>query len=134
MGLCRVFQHAQASSACDVEYRIEIRRLAVKVHREDDTGAWGYRSLDPIWIEIESALDRFDRNRRSTAMTDRKPSGYVGVRRNDHLVAWPDVHCTQGQVQGVETIGKTDGMRGIAIGSVVGLETLDLRAEDVPTR
>ena len=82
-------------------------------------------------VDVEGARVRLHRHRRGAALAHGQPGGDVGVAGHDDFVARPDVHGAQGQMQGVQAVGHADAVGGAAVGGVVGLEGIDLGAEDV---
>ena len=88
--------------------------------------------LDARGVDVEGALVRLHRHRRGPALADGQPGGDVGVAGHDDFVARPDVHGAQRQMQGIQAVGHAHAVGGAAVGGVVGLEGIDLGAEDEP--
>ncbi len=117
--------------ARDRQDRGHVGGLAVQVHGQDDLGARGDGRLDQCVINVVRGLVRLDRNWHRTALADRQPSGDVGVRRNDDLVAWTDVHRPQHQMQGVESVRHADGVVGFAELGELGFECFNLGTKNI---
>ena len=88
--------------------------------------------LDARGVDVVGALVRLHRHRRGAALADGQPGGDVGVAGHDDFVTRPDVHGAQCQMQGIQAVGHADAVGGAAVGGELGLEGIDLGAEDEP--
>jgi hypothetical protein len=88
--------------------------------------------FDQRRIDVVGARIGLHRHRRGPALADGQPGGDVGVGGHDDFVARPDVHGTQGQVQGIKAVGHADAVGCTAVGSVIGFEGFDFWPADKP--
>src|SRR5882762_6073067 len=72
--LRRVLQDTQPMLPCNLQNRVNIRRLPVQMDRENNLGARRYSRFYASGIEVVCRFDRFDRDRRRSALADRQPS------------------------------------------------------------
>ena len=128
-----ILQHLEAMLAGNGQNFVPMLcRLTVEMDREQHAGARRDGRLDAGGVDVEGALVRLHRHRRGAALADGQPGGDVGVAGHDDFVTRPDVHCAQGQMQGIQAVRRPPRMGGAAVGGVVGLEGIDLGAEDEP--
>ena len=85
-------------------------------------------------VDVEGTRVRFHRDHTGAGARDREPSGDIGIRGHDDLVALADTEGLQGQVHGIEPIRHTDAVSGAAEAGVRLLESSDFLAEDEAPR
>jgi hypothetical protein len=117
-----VFQHAQAVLAGNGQDGVHVGRLAIQVHRQDDTGSWGYGRFNQSRVDVVGALVGLYRHGGGAALAHGQPGGNVGVAGHDHFVARSHAHGAQCQVQRVEAVGHANGVFGFAVGGVFGFK------------
>lgn len=105
MRLGTIVEHLQAMSRGDLEGRIHVRRLTIQMHRQDDLCPRCDRRFQLFRIDVVGGFDGLDRHYPRSAMRDRRPGGYVRVRRNNDLVTRTDAQRKQRRVQCIESAG-----------------------------
>ena len=90
--LGRILEDAQIIAPSQVDHRVEIGWLPVKVGRQDDLRAPGNGGLDAGRIKIVRARVGLDRNRDRPGQADGKPGRDIAIAADDNLVTLADVH------------------------------------------
>ena len=134
MGLGRVFDYPQVVAASNLDDRVHVGRLPVKVHRDDGPGPGCNGRFDPGAVKVECSPVRFHSYRRCTGVGYRQPGGDVGVGRDNHLVAGTDIHGPQDQVQRFQTVSDTDALLRVAVVGELSFKGIHLAAEYEPAR
>jgi hypothetical protein len=88
-------------------------------------------ALDRVDGDVVGLRVGLDRHWDRSGLGNREPGCDERVRRNDHLVARPDLVSQQDQSQRVEPAGDADRVARIAVVRELLLERADLRPEDV---
>ncbi len=130
--LGRVLHHFQLMPAGDFQDWIHVRRLAVKMHRQNGPGARSNGRLDEVGIQIVSLLAHVHRHRRGPGEGDTEPGGDESMRRHDDLVARPDVATAQNQVDCIQPVSDAEAVFDAAVLGKLGFKRLQFAAKQVP--
>jgi len=109
--------------------RIEVRRMAIKVDRQNGFCARRDSSLHGFWIEIEGGVIDIHVHRFRIHVRDGPACGDKGAGRGDHLVTLADVEQKHSDVQSGSAAVEGDAVVGATIMSEILFELGDIRSE-----
>ena len=133
-GLGRVLEQQQAVRLGHRLQRVHVARLAVEVHGEDPHRARTHRGAGRVGVDQAGVLQHVAQHRRGADVRDGQGRGDEGVRRDDDLVAGPDVVGAQHERQRRRAGGDADALLDAAVLREFVFKCLDLGAEDVAAR
>jgi hypothetical protein len=120
-------RHAQAHQA------LHGGRVAEQVHGQDRGGVVGQLLLDGGQRHVHGRRVDVREHRQGACVQDRLDAGVEGEAGDDDLGAGLHSQRAQRDRQGVGAVGHADRVLDSQVGGQLGLEGLDLRAEDVAT-
>ena len=130
VGLGSIFDDDEVMAAGDVQDGVEIRGLAMQVHRQDRLGAVGDRRLDLGDVHVEGVGVNVDEHRAGAGVVDRRHGRDEGAGDRDDLVPRTDPGRQEGQVQGAGAGVDADAEAPTAVGGKLLLERGDLLAQN----
>ena len=101
---------------------------------QNGRGAGADRRRDGLGIDQSAAARDVDADRAGAGMLHRQRARDERVGRDDHLVAGPDARRLQHDRQRRRARRDADALAHTTVGGKVGLELLDLFAQDEPAR
>ncbi len=93
-----IFHHADVVLARDGHDALQVRRIALQVHRHNELGGRRDMPFDVVGIEVEALVD-FSAHRQRSGEHHGVEAGVPGPTRNNHFVAGPDPECGHGALQ-----------------------------------
>lgn len=78
------------------------------MHGKNGPCAWSDGASEKGRIQVECVSARLDRYRRSAHTGNGEPRRYEGMRRNNHLIADPNVDRAKRELKGVKAVTRTD--------------------------
>ena len=118
--------------ARDLQDRVHVARLAAEVHRQDRLGAGRDSCLDLRGVEVQGRGLAVHQHRPPPQVLDDRHRGREGHGAGDDLVARPDPHRLERQVQRCGAGVHRHGVLAADVGGEVPLELLDHRAGGEP--
>jgi hypothetical protein len=130
MRLRAVFDDPELVLARDRHDRIHVRRLPVKMHRNDADRARRDRRLDRGGIDREGRAVRIAEHHGRAGMGDHGGGRYPGMGRGDNLVAGLYLQCRHGEIERVGAVGTGHAMLDLGGARELPLESIDIGAAD----
>ena len=117
-------------AACNVQDGIEIRGLAMQVHRQDRLGAVGDRRLDLGDVHVEGVRVHVDEHGAGARVVDGRHGRDEGAGDRDDLVPRTDTGRQESQMQGAGAGIDADAEVPAAVRGKLLLERGDLLAQN----
>ena len=130
VGLRGVFEDEEAAARGEGVERGHVGALAVEVDRQEGFRARREEGGGAGGVEVVGALVAFARDGARAGVRDGEPRGDVAVGGHDHFVAGADPARHEDELQGFETVGHADAVRGADGAGVFLLEGGEFAAEE----
>ena len=115
----------------DGEDGIHLRRLPVKMYRQQHPRTRSNRALDCIRVDVVGPRVGFHRHRCCPAGTHCKPCCNERIGRHDHLVVFPDTHGHKGEMQRIQPVCHTETESSTDVAGECRFEALEFLAQYV---